>query len=141
MGPLIIGLAAGALGWVLGSLGKMQQKPEDKKQEPAPPPADPRIDQIMQSQAKQEAMLNQLLQNQQLMMGGLMSGAFGAQQPQPGCPGPSFNASLSLNVQAPYGLLQCPAAMNALFGGAQSPGAFSGQLERLLCKLPAPACQ
>lgn len=97
MGPLIIGLAAGALGFVLGNLGK-------KKEEPAPQPAqpDPRLDQIMMSQARQEALLGRILQNQESMMS-----CFGN-----------------------------PAAMNALFGGAQSPGQFFAVAERLTIAMP-----
>lgn len=108
--PLLIGLAAGALGFVLGGVNKPQPQPE-KKEEPAPPPPpDPRLDQIMQSQQRQEALLNQLL-------------------------GRSQDPS---QQQQPYGLLQNPAALNSYLGGACTPGQYAQLLENLLSKLPPP---
>lgn len=114
--PLLIGLAAGALGFVLGGINKPQPQPE-KKEEPAPPPPpDPRIDQIMQSQQRQEALLNQLL--------GRSQAASEQQGQQP---------------QQPYGMLHNPAALNAYLGGACTPGQFSNLLDHLLSRMPPPS--
>lgn len=141
MGPLVIGLAAGALGFVLGGLGKK----EEKKEQPAPPEPDPRLDQIMQSQAKQEALLGQILQNQQLMMSGMgacagQSGGLGRDLSMFAAGAAAFGAGASAGGDAMLGCLQNPAALNALFSGASGPGDFLAMAERVVVRMPSGRC-
>jgi hypothetical protein len=103
MGPLVVGLAAGALGFLLGSLGNKKEEKGEKK-------PDPRLDQIMQSQQRIEGMLGQVLQNQQALFAG-QAAIFGQGFMNQFC--------------------QCPAAMQSAFGGCRSPGQFLGQMDTL----------
>ena len=120
--PLLIGLAAGALGFFLGNLGKNK-----KKEEPAKPPKpDPRIDQIQQTQQRHGLLLRQLLMGQQQLLAGQRQGR-----------GPIVFNDIDIG-NTNIGIFQNPAALSAMFPVGQSPAVFQKQLNQVMANMPPP---